>query len=449
VSGLTGVFSPLATGSDQPILQDRGQVDALYKRHRTRVMVGITVGYALLYTCRLAMSVVKKPLIDQGVFTPSQLGLIGSVLFYSYAAAKLTNGFLGDHANIKRFFAFGILASALTVAGMGFTTSLWVWMLLWGINGWFQGFGAPSGVVSLANWFSNHERGRFYGIWSTAHSAGEGLTFIGVGALVSWLGWRAGFWGPSLLCIATAIGAYWLLQDRPRTLGLPAVADWKGDHWAAEQPKATGVFATQLSILRQPAMWALALSSALMYVTRYGLDNWGVLWLQEAHGYTQVQAGSMLTLGTVAGIVGCIAYGFLSDTLFNSRRPPANLLFGLIELAGLGLMFWGPNNVWVLGTGFCLFGFGINGLITSLGGLFAVDICPKRVAGAALGFVGVFSYIGAAIQDNISGSLINKGMTVVAGVHHYDFQPVIAFWVGASVLSLILATALWRAKLKD
>ena len=32
---------------------------------------------------------------------------------------------------------------------------------------------------------------------------------------------------------------------------------------------------------------------------------------------------------TLAGIVGCLAFGFISDKVFGARRPPANLLFAL------------------------------------------------------------------------------------------------------------------------
>ena len=55
-----------------------------------------------------------------------------------------------------------------------------------------------------------------------------------------------------------------------------------------------------------------------------------------------------------------------------------------------------------------LFGMGLTGLVTSLGGLFAVDIAPKRAAGAAMGVVGIFSYIGAAVQEQVSGILIDQ-----------------------------------------
>ena len=161
-------------------------------------MIAITAGYALAYTCRLGLDVVKKPLIDQGIFTADQLGIIGSAVFYAYAFGKLVNGFLADHANVKRFFATGVLLSASINLFMGWSTLLWVAVVLWGFNGWFQGFGAPSGVVAMSQWLATGSAAGIYGIWSTAHPMGEGLTFVGSAALVTYFGWRAGFMGPGL-----------------------------------------------------------------------------------------------------------------------------------------------------------------------------------------------------------------------------------------------------------
>ncbi len=446
-------FRWLATGPDRPLIQDQLLINRLYKRHRVRIMLAITIGYGIAYTCRLALSVVKKPLIDGGIFTPEELGIIGSALFYTYAFAKLTNGFLADHANLKLFFAIGVMGSALLNIGMGFSTVLLASVILWGLNGWFQGFGAPSGAVAMANWFSNRERGRIYGIWSTAHAVGEGLTFIGVAAVVTLWGWRAGFWVPGLLCILVAAALYFLMQDRPRTMGLPAVADWKDDHWKASQggdSEQTDTWALQRSILKIPAIWVLALSSASIYVTRYAINSWGVLYLQEAKGYSLLQAGSVISVNTLAGIIGAVAFGFASDKIFNARRPPTNLIFAIVEIAGLLMIFFGPSGRPAFMTfAFFIYGFGLTGLVTSLGGLYALDIAPKRAAGAAMGFIGVFSYIGAALQDQISGHLIEQGMTVVEGVRHYDFSTAISFWVGSSIVSLILATTLWRVQLRD
>jgi OPA family sugar phosphate sensor protein UhpC-like MFS transporter len=78
------------TGEDRPPLDDTSLVDSLYKRHRLRIMLAITIGYGLVYTCRLALSMVKKPLIDGGIFTPVELGIIGSALFYTPSASSPT-----------------------------------------------------------------------------------------------------------------------------------------------------------------------------------------------------------------------------------------------------------------------------------------------------------------------------------------------------------------------
>src|SRR5687767_14248320 len=128
---MNGLLRIFATGPDQPLLGDPARVDRLFRTMRLRVLVAITLGYGLVYTCRLALSMVKKPLIDEGIFTPTELGLIGSALFYTYAAGKLVNGFLADHANVRLFFAFGVLVSACLNVAMGFSTLLWLSVVLW------------------------------------------------------------------------------------------------------------------------------------------------------------------------------------------------------------------------------------------------------------------------------------------------------------------------------
>ncbi|MCL6699512.1 MFS transporter [Sphingomonas sp. NSE70-1] len=439
-----------ATGAEAPRIEQQSEIDRLFRRNRIRVMLAITIGYGLIYMCRLAIGVVKKPLIDQGIFTPTELGTIGSALFYTYALGKLTNGFLADHANARRFLTAAFLLTAICNLFMGFTTTVLAATIIWGLNGWFQSFGAPGGVVAMTAWFSNKERGRAYGVWSTAHSIGEGLTFLVVGGLVSYLGWQWGYWGPGLIGIVTAIGVFALMQDRPQTLGLPSVNEWKKDQYTeTSESSARSTLALQFSILKIPAIWVLALASATTYITRYGINSWGILYLQEARGYSLPMAGTLLMISTLAGIAGAVAFGFTSDKLFNARRPPANLLFAILELLGLAIIFFGPTNTPMLIVGMLLFGMGLTGLVTSLGGLFGVDIAPKRAAGAAMGVVGIFSYIGAAIQEQVSGILIDQNMAIAGDDRIYDFGPVIWFWIGSSVVSMLLAASLWRTRLRD
>ncbi len=99
-----------------------------------------------------------------------------------------------------------------------------------------------------------------------------------------------------------------------------------------------------------------------------------------------------------------------------------------------GLLWRWCSSVWALRV-----------LICFLGGLMAVDIAPCNASGAALGVVGIASYIGAGLQDVMSGILIEGQKTVQNGVEVYDFTYINWFWIGAALLSVVFALLVWNA----
>ena len=317
-------------------------VHAAFRKHRVRVMLAITLGYGFLYTCRLGLNIVKKPLIDGGIFTIEELGMIGAALYYGYATGKLLNGFAADHFRPRMFFSISILLSAVINLLMGSSSLLWLSVALWALNGWFQGMAAPAAVISITNWFSIGERGRAYGIWSASHAIGEGMTYYIMALAVAAWSWRYGFITPGILCIGVAAWAYSFLRDAPQTMGLPTVHEFHGEK--PEAPKEKGTWATQKVIFGIGAIWVVATASALMYVTRFAINSWGILYLQEIRGYALDDAGLLMLIYGTAGIVGSIAYGYLSDNVFDARRPPANLIFALVEIFALVLLFYEGKN---------------------------------------------------------------------------------------------------------
>ena len=117
------------------------------------------------------------------------------------------------------------------------------------------------------------------------------------------------------------------------------------------------------------------------------------------------------------------------------------VIFGLMNIAGLSLFLFGPGNCfWADIASMVIFGLAIGSLVCFLGGLMAVDIVSKKASGAALGVIGIASYIGAAIQDLISGFVIQSGKEGAG----YDFSTAAWFWTGAAVLSVIFTAAVWK-----
>ena len=195
-----------------------------------------------------------------------------------------------------------------------------------------------------------------------------------------------------------------------------------------------------------PAVWILSLSSAFMYISRYAVNSWGVFYLEAQKGYDTLDASFIISIGSACGIVGTVFSGLISDRIFGGRRNLPALLFGLLNVAALCLFLLVPGvHFWLDALAMVLFGLSIGVLLCFLGGLMAVDIAPKNASGAALGVVGIASYIGAGVQDIMSGLLIEGHKTVVNGVETYDFTYINWFWIGAAVLSVLLALLVWGA----
>ncbi len=418
-----------------------------YNKYKWSVFLSATFGYGLYYVCRLSLNVIKKPLIQEGFLTESQLGIIGSALFFSYAFGKLANGFLADRSNIKRFMAAGLLISALVNLALGFTTSFIVFTILWGINGWFQSMGPTPAIISITRWFSNKERGTYYGFFSASHNLGEAITFIAIAFLVTLSGWQWGFWGAGIIGLLGVLIITLFMHESPQSKGLPS--PHKTDEKTMQQSAATNknIAKAQMEVLKNPFIWILALSSAFMYVSRYAVNSWGILFLETKKGYTTLEASSIISISSVCGIIGNIISGAVSDKFFKGKRNIPALIFGVLNAVSLAVFLFIPQGYfWIDAVSMATFGIAIGVLICFLGGLMAVDIASKKAAGTAVGVVGIASYIGAALQDIISGNLIQKNKIVVNGISQYDFSQISYLWVGAAVISFLLALLVWKAK---
>lgn len=439
-----------ATPPAQP-LADEGTIRKRYARLRWQVFLSATLGYGLYYVCRLSLNVIKKPIVDAGVLSEAELGVIGSALFITYAVGKFTNGFLADRSNVRRFLAAGLLVSALVNLALGFTTSFALFIILWAVNGWTQSMGAAPCVVALSRWFGDRERGTFYGLWSSSHNIGEAITFIATAVIVSAWGWQWGFRGAGLLGLSGFLIIALFMRDTPQSEGLPPIAVYKGDMLrSAAEEDARSVAESQRAVLCNPAIWMLAMASAFMYISRYAVNSWGIFFLEAEKGYSNLEASSVISISSVCGIVGTIASGWVSDRFFGGRRNIPALIFGVMNVAGLCLFLFGPANCfWLDAVSMVVFGLAIGALICFLGGLMAVDIASKKASGAALGVVGIASYVGAALQDLVSGFTIQSGKSLSDGVACYDFSGVAWFWIGAAVLSVLCALSVWNARAQD
>jgi OPA family sugar phosphate sensor protein UhpC-like MFS transporter len=298
--------------------------------------------------------------------------------------------------------------------------------------------GAPACIVSLSRWYTDKERGSFYGFWSTSHNIGEALTYVLTAVVVSYFGWEWGFRAAAIVGLAGALIISIFFHDTPESKGLmPVNKDFK------VQNESTWL--EQKGVLKNPNVWILAFASAFMYISRYAVNSWGPYYFEAAKGYSLTQANTLVAISAVCGVLGTASSGFVSDKFFKGRRNKPALIAGFMNVIGLSLFLLGPKNLWWLDVlAMVIFGLAIGALICYLGGLMAVDIVSKKASGAALGIVGVMSYAAAGIQDIASGYLIENNKSIVNGVTLYDFNSITVFWISSAVISVILALFTWK-----
>lgn len=438
------------------------KVEETYKSLRARTFWGATAAYSLFYLCRLSMGVVKKPLIDGGLFTPTELGVIASAFYFVYAIGKFINGFMADYCNVRRYMATGLAVSSvinLLMGSVGLTGGFsgipsyviyLVFVLLWGINGWALSMGSPSGIVSLSRWFPQSRRGTFYSIFCSTPYIGEALSMVITGSIVAAFGWEYGF-------IASALGGFAgvgiilaFVSDTPQSKGLPSVQEISGEEVKAVDKMPTR--AIQKFVLKNPAIWIIAISCAFINLTKYGIMEWGVLYLQGAREYSLESASWIIGFSAIFAIVGTVGAGWLSDTVFKGNRVIPALISGLVSLVALALFLLVDGNRWVMAAFVSVFSLAVGVLYCIVSGLMAIDIVPRKATGAALGIVGISSYMTIGLQNIVSGWLIDKfaveTTAVVDGVAktvtEYNFVPVTVFWLSAVLISFVLPVLNWR-----
>lgn len=432
------------------------EVDSTYRKIRSRTFWGAVVAYSLYYVCRLSLSIVKQPLIDGGIFTAGQLGVIGSSLLFVYAVGKFMNGFIADYCNIKRFMATGLLVSAVanlllgllglfhgasgTVSAVFFVS----FAVLWGINGWVQSMGSPPGIISLSRWFPLSRRGTYYSFFCSSPYLGEFLSFIIVGLIVGALGWQYGFIFASLGGFAGAAIIIFFVSDTPESKGLPSVQELSGEEMKAEDRMRT--VETQKSVLRHPGIWIIAASSAFVYIAKYAIANWGVLFLQKEKAFSLESATQIIAFSAALGVLGTILAGWLSDKVFKGSRVIPVIISGLLSFISFALFLFAgggyvANIIYV-----SMFSLAVGVLYCIIAGLMAMDIVPRKATGAALGIVGISSYVAAGIQDIASGYLIQGYTAGAADMADavYNFTPVSLFWLFAMFVAFVLPVVTWN-----
>ena len=399
-------------------IENKADVKRLYHYWRIRTFYSMYLGYAFFYFTRKSFTYAIPVLKEMG-FTIGQLGLLGSIFSIVYGISKFASGLLGDRSNPRYFMAIGLILTGVFNIFFGFSSSLWFFSFFWGLNAWFQGWGWPAAAKLLTHWYSQKERGRWWSVWNTSHNLGAFIIPILVAYMINQFGWAYAMYAPGVLAVLCGFFLINRLRDTPQSLGLPSIEKHKNDfpdpkHVEKEKLRLSTKEILFTYVLKNWPIWLLAISGFFVYVIRTAVNDWTQTYLIENYSYSIKMAAFCVCWFEAGGFFGSLVSGWLSDKIFSGRRNPINILFSLgAVLPLIGLIFFG-GYLWtifditvpILSVFFIfLSGFFIFGP-QMLIGVASAEISHKNAAGTATGFVGCFSYLGAAFAGGPLGLMI-------------------------------------------
>jgi OPA family sugar phosphate sensor protein UhpC-like MFS transporter len=421
-------------------IQDEEVVKKKYKYWRLRTFYGMYIGYAFYYFTRKSFCFAMPAMQETLGMSKFELGLLGSILYISYGASKFLSGMLADKSNPRYFMSIGLILTGLFNVLFGLSSLWWAFAIFWGLNGCFQGWGSPGCAKLLTHWYSQSERGRWWGFWNTSLNVGGILTTYLVAGCIQYFGWRSAMYVPGLLSICMGLFVMNRLRDTPQSMGLPPIEKFRNDSSSLKTSTARSNLSVKeilfKYVLCNKLMWVLGVSYLFVYIIRTGINDWSMFYLIEVKGYTPLQAGLCVSWFEIGGAFGGLAAGWISDSLFNSRRNPANIMF-TVGILGLLLAFRAITTVSpVCDIAFIfLFGFFIFGP-QMLIGIAAAELSHKNAAATATGFVGIFAYVGAAFAGGPLGAITK----------HWGWDGFFVALIGCTVLAIFLMLPLWSVK---
>lgn len=407
VNSILSYFKPAQ--SVVPI-QNEEVVQESYHYWRLRVLYSMFFGYAFYYFTRKSFTFAIPGLIEELHFTKAQLGFLGSIFSIMYGLSKFTSGVLSDRSSPRYFMSLGLLLTGMVNICFGFSSSLIMFTIFWGLNGWFQGFGAPPCVRLLTQWYSHSERGSWWSIWSVSHNVGAFIIPWIVGLCLYYAGWRYAMFVPGIICIFASFFLLNRLRDNPQSLGLPPIEKFRNDYQdvlsnSSDQPECSSWQIFVDYILKNKYIWLLAIAYFFVYVVRTAVNDWTALFLLETKSYSQLGANGCVSLFEVGGFFGSLTAGWSSDKLFSAKRGPVNVIFAAGMILSIAAFWFIPPGYQLLDSiamffiGFCVFG------PQMLVGVAAAELTHRRAVATSNGFVGCAAYIGSAVAGYPLGKI--------------------------------------------
>jgi len=294
-------------------------------RTRWWMLVLFSLMYLICYLDRGIISVAQPEMRQAFGLSLGQMGLVLAAFTWAYAIGQIPVGWLGDRFGPRRVLSVLITwtstAAILTGAAVGLN-SLFAARFLLGIG---ESGAFPVASRGMQLWFAPAERGRIQGVTHFFSRFAVAITPLTAGGLLLAYGWRVMFFVFGALGFLWVAALLWFYRERPEDhphVNRSELAQIRGVD-ADGRIKSSSLSKQDTpwrQILLSPNMWWIALGYACFFFGTNFYLTWYPTYLREHRGLSVAALGFWGSIPLVAGMLGDIVGGWLSDMLLKRTR---------------------------------------------------------------------------------------------------------------------------------
>jgi MFS transporter, ACS family, glucarate transporter len=288
-------------------------VSARPTRVRHKVLWLTVLAYMITYMDRTVISAAVPFIRTEFGFSLVTMGWILACFNWGYALFQIPGGWLGDRIGPRRALSlivawWSIFTSATALSWNA--ASMAVTRFLFGVG---EAGAFPIATRSLSRWMLPSERGYAQGVTHAGSRLGAALTPPLVVWLILQYGWRAPFVVFGCLGLGWAALWFWYYRDTPREHGSANSAELDLIHASlGERPRRSHAIPWR-EIFSSRTLWLIC---AMYFFYGYCINMyliWFPTYLASHRGYSMTEMGFYASLPLLAGTVGDLAGGWLSD----------------------------------------------------------------------------------------------------------------------------------------
>jgi sugar phosphate permease len=330
---------------------------------------------------------VLAPFVKNGLaLSAFEVGIIVTAMNLGRMGGALPSGHVADRLGERIVLVGSGIGMAACAVAAAFAGPFWLILAVLAAAGVFAGATTPAGSRLVLAAFPRERRGLPMGIRQAAIPLGALVASLVLPPLAQALGWRAALAVAAAVPLAGALAAAGAMARVP-----PGAAGAAGS-------AALRSIAGNRKILLA-GLWAL-----LFVGGQYALLTYLVLYLDTELGFSLHGAFAVLSGATAAGFAGRLAWGWLSDAVFGSRRRPGLVLVTLTGIVAAVVLAVAPANGFPAITaaaatlgGFSLIGW--QGLWVTM----VSELAPEGASGTAVGYALTFTSAGIVLWPPLLG----------------------------------------------